>query len=61
MLASLLTYLLIAVLALVAVGLVLLPLALISGLWAGLSARSHREQARDIERILAEDDRRAQS
>lgn len=56
-----LTYLLLAVLALVAIGLVLLPLALISGLWAGLGARSHREQARDIERILAEDDRRAQS
>ena len=61
MLTSLITYLLVAVLALVAIGLVLLPLALLSGLWAGLGARSHREQARDIERILAEDERSAQS
>lgn len=55
-----LTYLLVAVLALVVIGLVLLPLALMSGLWAGLGARGHREQARDIERILAEDERSAQ-
>lgn len=54
-----LTYLLLTVLALVAIGLVLLPLALMSGLWAGLGARGHREQASDIERILAEDDRSA--
>lgn len=54
-----LTYLLVAVLALMAIGLVLLPLALLSGLWAGLGARSHREQAQDIERILAEDERSA--
>ena len=56
-----LTYLLFAVLTLVAIGLVLLLPALMSGLWARLGARSHREQARDIERILAEDDRRARS
>ncbi len=56
-----LTYLLLAVLALVAIGLVLLPLALISGLWAGLGARSHGEQAQDIERLLAEDERSARS
>lgn len=56
-----LTYLLLAVLALVAIGLVLLPLALISGLWAGLGARGHREQAQDIERLLAEDERSARS
>lgn len=55
-----LTYLLFAVLALVAIGLVLLPLSLMSGLRAGLGARSHREQAQDIERILAEDERSAQ-
>lgn len=61
MLASLLTYLLVAVLAIVAIGLVLLPLALMSGLWAGLGARSHREQAREIERILEEDERSARS
>ncbi len=60
MLTSLLSYLLFAVVAVVAIGLALLPLALLSGLWAGLSARSHREQAQDIERILAEDDRHAQ-
>ncbi len=54
-----LTYLLLAMLALVAIGLVLLPLALMSGLWAGLGARSHRKQAQDIERILAEDERSA--
>lgn len=56
-----LTHLLVAVLALVVIGLVLLPLALMSGLWAGLGARSHREQAQGIERLLAEDVRRAQS
>lgn len=61
MLASLLTYLLVAVLALVAIGLVLLLPALMSGLWAGLGARSHREQAQDIERLLAEDERSARS
>lgn len=61
MLASLLTYLLVAVLALVAIGLALLPLSLISGLWAELGARSHREQAREIERILEGDERSARS
>ena len=61
MLASLLTYLLVAVLALVAIGLVLLLPALMSGLWSGLGARGHREQAHDIERLLAEDERSARS
>lgn len=52
-------YLLYAVLALVAIGLALLPLALLSGLWAGLTARKHREKARDIDRLLQDDLRSA--
>ena len=55
MLTSPLAYLLFAALTLVAIGLALLPLALLSGLWAGLTARKHREQARDIDRLLKDD------
>ena len=61
MLTSLFAYLLYAALALVAIGLALLPLALLSGLWAGLGARKHREQARDIDRLLQDDQRSAGS
>lgn len=59
MLNSLLAYLLYVALALVAIGLALLPLALLSGLWAGLGARKHRAQARDIDRLLLGDQRSA--
>lgn len=61
MLTYLLTTALAALAAIVVIGLALLPLALMSGLWAALGARSHREQAQDIERILAQDERSAQS
>ena len=54
MLTSLLAYLLFAALALVVIG-----LALLSGLWAGLTASKHREQARDIDRLLQDDQRSA--
>jgi hypothetical protein len=54
-----LAYLLFVVIALVAIGLVLLPLALISGLWAILSARDLGRQIRAIERLLANDQRHA--
>lgn len=59
MLTSLLVYILFAALALVVIGLALLPLALLSGLWAGWGARRHREQARDIDRLLQDDQRSA--
>ena len=59
MFTSLFAYLLFAALALAAIGLALLPLALLSGLWAGLRARKHREQARDIDRLLQDDQRNA--
>lgn len=55
MIATLLAYVLIALLALAVVGLALLPLALFSGAWAWLDAREHRAEARDIERLLAQD------
>lgn len=59
MLNSLLAYLLYVALALVAIGLALLPLALLSGLWAGLGACKHHVQARDIDSLLQDDQRSA--
>lgn len=43
--------------ALALLGLTLVPLMLVSGLWARSTAEDNRAQAREIERLLAEPDR----
>lgn len=50
MLATILIYLLIAVAGLVLLGILLSPLALLTGLWASVSAKADADALADIER-----------
>lgn len=45
-----------ALAALVVLGFALAPIMAATGLWAHVSAKGHRAQAREIERLLAEKD-----
>ena len=56
MFANFFLYALMALAALVVLGFVLAPIMAATGLWAHTSAKEHRAQAREIERLLAEKD-----
>ena len=49
-------FLIIALFALAVLSFALLPIVAAIGIWAHVSAKGHRAQAREIERLLAEKD-----
>lgn len=54
MLTTFLTYVLAAMAALAVVAMALLPLTLVSGVWAWRGAKEHRAEAERLERLLNE-------
>lgn len=56
MISDLLFYALLAVVDLVVLGFLLVPIMSLTGLWAHTSAEDHRAAAREIERLMAEED-----